>query len=444
MAARTGRLGNVALKKESTWGTYIAGDIYLRVATESLENQITHVEDEALVGEIYTTENVKVGENVAGALDGALHGDTVGPILHGTLGGENAVSNPVIGNVIVNYSGTALYARLTKTGTTLLAETSSDGSTWAGDANFGSSTGIDLSSAAYDTLTELSSQIDGFTGWASTLMGSGSGDSSNIADFAATQLHANDVKIGALKMSDAIAASTTSKTHTLFPADSSVSLPSFSVTTNRVLGTNKSLGFVGCKFASTAISVAASDLFKVSVTVDGRAEETDKTDLSLTLPIIQAFSASNAQILFIKDDGTQVDFDEVKDLSVTINTNVDDNRVVGSVYKKEQTRQKSTIELSFNANNTDGQYGIRTEYTAGDPVECWIYVKSNTNADTTNSIPYSLVFRIPRLILTNYNSPLSTPDRLVITASAMAEKPQNSVYPKHIYAYIVDADTTTY
>jgi hypothetical protein len=434
----------VAFKKEASWGTYLAGDIYLRAASEGIENQITHVEDEALVKEIYPTEMVKVGESAAGPIDGALHGDTAGILIHGVLGGESAVSNPIIGNVIVNYSGTALYARLTKSGTTLTAETSADGSSWVGDANFGASTGIDISSSAYDTLTELQAAIDGFTGWSATLFGSGTGASSNIADFAATQVFNNDLSVGAKVLSDAYSGSTTAKLHTLYPADSSVSLPSFSFTVNRVLGSNKSVGYVGCKFQSVAISIAANDLVKVSIGVDGKAEEADKNDLSLTLPTIQAFTASNVKILMVKNNGTQIDFDEVKDLSLTINSGIDDNRVVGSIYKQEQVRQKSTIDLSFNANNTSTQYAARTAFTNGDHVELFIYMKSNTYCDSTNSIPYSMLVRVPAITLTNYNSPLSTADRLVITAAGNVVRPKSTVYPKHVYFYINDADTTVY
>ena len=80
------------------------------------------------------------------------------------------------------------------------------------------------------------------------------------------------------------------------------------------------------------------------------------------------------------------------------------------------------------------------------PVEYAMYInwKSNDYADSTNSIPYSILIRIPDAKLTDFNSPLSTPDRLTITGAGKVVKPQNTVYTKHIYAYVIDADTSSY
>jgi hypothetical protein len=67
MAARTGRLGNVTFKKEATYGTYLTGDSYLRVSSESMNRAVEHAEDPALVSQIYTTDLIKVGDAIGGS-----------------------------------------------------------------------------------------------------------------------------------------------------------------------------------------------------------------------------------------------------------------------------------------------------------------------------------------------------------------------------------------
>ena len=444
MAARAGRLGNVTYKKETTFDTYVAGDGYLRVSSESLNRTVEHTEDPALISEIYTTDMIKVGDGIAGGMEAVMHGDEMGELIWGVLGGQSSAVQPAKSWLLVGYNGTANYIRLTKSGTSLTAETSSNGSTWVGDTNFSTAAGVlDLSAAANDTLTELQTVIAGKTGYDSVLFGSGTPASSDIADFTATAIRSNDVKVGAyaMKLENT---STVAKMHTVYPAAATGSLPSFSFTINRALGTNESIAATGCKFSSIVLNSAAKDLCKYSLTIDGVHELTSQTDVSVTVPTIEGYLAANMKIVIEEPDGTLTEMNEVKDYSLTINSNLDDNRVIGSYYKKEQERQGATMELSFTANNTTTQYPIRDNYVDDTPVSMYLYWTSNDYADSTNSIPYSIMIRIPDVKLTDFNSPLSTPDRLTITGAGRVVKPANTVYTKHIYAYIVDADTSSY
>jgi hypothetical protein len=365
-------------------------------------------------------------------------------LLFGVLGGEAAVANPANAWALVGYLGTANYMRLTKSGTNLTAETRATSTeSWVADTNFSTAAGVlDLTSASYDTLTELVTYINGRTGYDAVLFGDSTA-STTLADFSATEIRSNDVRVGSYLMKSETT-STTAKVHTLTPATAATSLPSWSFTINRALGTDTSVGAVGCKFSSITLTNAAKDLCKFSLTVDGQAEETGKTDAAVTVPTVEGFLAAKMKIVFEEADGSLTELGEVKDYSITINSNVDDNRVIGSFNKKEQTRQNSTIEYSFTANNTSSQYALRDNYTADTSVGVYLWWESNTNADTTNAIPYSMLFRIPDSKLKDYNSPLSTPDRLVITGSGQVVKPLNATYTSHITCYVVDNDITTY
>lgn len=442
---RIGRNGNVTYKKETSWGTYVAGDGYLRVSTESMNRAVEHAEDPALVSELYTTDMIKIGDGISGSMEATMHPDEMGEIIWGVLGGQSSAVQPAKSWLLVGYNGTANYARLTKSGTSLTAETRNTSTeSWTGDTNFSTAAGVlDLSVAANDTLTELQSVIAGKTGYDAILFGSGTPASSDIADFSATEIRSNDIKVGAYAMK-LETSSTEAKMHTLTPASSTESLPSFSFTINRSLGTDASVGAVGCKFSSITLNNAAKDLCKYSLTIDGKAEETGKSDVSVTVPTAEGYLSANMKIVAEEPDGSLVEMDEVKDYSLTINANLDDNRVIGDFNKKEQTRQGSTMEISFTANNTSTQYALRDNYTADTPVGMYLYWKSNDNADATNSIPYSIMIRIPDAKLTDFNSPLSTPDRLTITGAGTVVKPENTVYSEHIYCYIVDGDTSSY
>jgi len=444
MATRTGRLGNVTFTKETTWGNFASATMGLRVSTESLNRAIEHVEDPSLIGQIFTTDMIKIADGIGGTMEGALHGDDCGYLIYGVLGDESsAVVNPIKAGLLISYNGTADYARITKSGSTITAETSTNGSSWTVDTNFSSLAGaIDVTGATLDTLTELVTYISGRTGYDAVIIGN-SADSSTLADFTATNLRAADVNQGS-KFAYIQPTSSAAKTHIVSPADATASLPSFSLTINRTLGTNESVAAVGAKISQLSITNTAKDLCKFSITVNAKAEEESKADSGVSLSAVEAYLAANMKIVMEEADGTLTEFDEVKDFGITINSNLDENNVLGSFTKLEQERQASTIEISFTANNTTAQYGVRDNYTGDTPVGLIVYFKGNDYADSTNLVPYNLFWRFPAVKLTNYNSPLSTPDRLTITASGTVVKPASSVWTEHCTVYVIDTNTTVY
>lgn len=442
--SRTGRLGNVTFSKETTWGNFASPTMSIRVSTESLNRAIEHVEDPSLIGQIFTSDMIKIADGIAGNIEGALHGDDAGMLICGVLGGNSTtLLNPFKAGLLVGYSGAETYLRLTKSGANITAEKSTNGSSWTVDTNFASTAGvIDVTSSGLDTLTELQAYITARTGYDAVIIGNTT-DSSNIADFTATNLMTADVYQGA-KLLAIHPTSSVSKTHVITPADATGSLPSFSFLINRLLGTNESVAATGAKISQLAFTNSAKDLCKFSATLSCKEEVGSKTDSSITLSTVEAYLAANMTIVVEDTAGGLTEFEEVKDFSITINSNLDENNVLGSFTKLEQERQASTIEIAFTANNTLGQYGLRTNYTADTTIGIYVYFKGNDYSDVTNLVPYNLLFRFPSVKLTNYNSPLSTPDRLTITAAGTATKPVSTVYTPHVTVWVTDAKTTSY
>lgn len=436
----TGRNGSITMKKEVTWGTYLAADIVLRASSESLTKNLTHTEDPQLIGERFPSDMVKTLAGAGGGSETKLHPDTAGILLSWALGGENAVANPPDSYLIINYTGTALnYVRMSIVGTDLTAEGSADGSIWAVDNNFGTAGVYDLSVAANDTTAELAALIEADTDYSCSYVGNSAGVTANIPAFAVTLLRSAGEKVGAIIGGTAVT-STDAKVHDVFPADTSTCLPSYSITVDRTLGTDKSLGFVGSKLNALSLTMTASDLNGASLTISCKDEETDKTDSALTIPTFEAYSGLKTRIFV-----DELEVTAAKDLTLNINNNLSEDAVIGSDNIDEQLAQGGTIDLSGTVNLTDpttALYSKRSNYRNDNPMEVIIYMESTENADITNTVPFSVLLRLPRMKFTDFNEVLGGPDRLTISIAANAIKPVSTY--EHIQCLIVDQDTTTY
>lgn len=440
MSIHTGRNGDIVFKKESSWGSYVAGDVMMRAATESLERKVEHEEDPALVKESFTTDMIKISDGASGGIELKLHPDVTGILLKGALGGEDSVGSPVNGYIIINYTGSIAYARLTISTNIMTAETSIDGTTWINSVTFNSGNTIDLTNASFDTLAELATAIDGYADWTAQYFGLSSAATNTIGNLSATKMKVNGSKVGAVVLTTKVAGSTAAKVHTLYPSDTSTNLPSYSFTVNRTAGTNKSLGYVGSKINSLTLQISAKTLVSASLAISCKAEEVDKNDISLTVPTLTAFKAANTSVML--DD---LLLDELKDFTLTLSNNVDETGVVGSDYIVEQIRQGATLEVSFTCNMTDNIYAQRSKYIADTPVEMIIYMKSDDYCDSTNQIPYSMLIRLNRVKLKQFSAPLSGPDRITITGSGTVVKPTGTgQVTEHMYSYVTDNLLSTY
>lgn len=442
MALRVGRYSDLQMKKESVYGTYVTPDKKLRISSESLNTTIEQVDVENMIGKEGLSEVVKVAEMAGGGIESKIYPDELGEIIYATLGGQDAVNNPHTGIIIVAYNGSEDGARLTLSSNSLTAEIYNG--SWVADTNFNTTGTIDVSNSSFDTLGELATAINGYTGWSAKLLGSSSGDSTSIADFSATNLKYDQVKEGALLLKDVVT-STVAKNHKIYPSISSL-LPSYTIQVNRNLGTNKSFAFTGSKISSLTLNNTAKDVLAYSVTIDAQKELQDQTDVSLSVdPSILPVSACNATIVIVDDAGAIYTFDEMKDLSLTINNNITtDDFVIGNCYKKEQVQQGFNVEISGNANNTDSQFSLRDKFINNNNLEMYIYWTSSNEADKTNSVNYQMLCKIQNLYLSDFSSPASSVEKLVIAYAGKATISKSNVYSNMIEFDVVDNDIATY
>jgi len=435
MAANTGRLGKVAIKKEVTYGTYLEPDVPLRVTSESNELMIDNVEDPALIGEIFTTDLVKVNSKIEGGVELAAHPEEIGILSHMTLGSEAAVANPAQGYLFITYTGSEAYADLVISSGVITAAVGDSLATKAADTNFNTTGSIDTADAAFDTLAELAAAIESYTGWQATYKGLSTADTAQIADLAAYKLYENSVYIRTAVLECTIV-STLAKKHTLSPADATANLPSYTMIIDKTLGAGTAVAYTGVKTTAMSIAASAADLVKLSQTLKGQQEEGSKTYPTLTIPTTTPYKSCNMTVYL---NGTALTV--ASDFTVSINDNLDEANVIGQCYPVEPIRQSGTIEASGTLHLNTTTYGYRSNYTAGTKVELIIHLETEAYADTGNTVVYSTVIRLNQVILTQYNSTLSSPDRLTIS---MAGTAVNSANHSTIEMSVVDQDVTTY
>lgn len=437
--ANTGRLGRVDYEKETTWGVAATSAMKnLRVTSESLTRAIEHVEDGQLIGEIYTTDMVKVADGATGGFEITAHPEEVGPLFYFSLGKQETPGSPSAGYLRVNYTGSENYASLQIASGIMTAKVGADAAAAIADVNFNTTGSIDFSDLSFDTLTEVATAIQGYTGWTAQEFGSGAASMASVADQSETPLK-EDAQLQGSFITPIPVTSTESAVHKITPAQATDDMPSFSLKINRTLGTDKSYVFTGCKVNTLAINMTAKDLVKLSLGLSVKEELNDQTDQSGTINDLQGYISPRTDVYY-----NEINVDEVKDSVINVNNNLDESNVVGDFLKIEQIRNGGTIEQSGTLNLTtgsDGSYQFYSFYVNDTPIEQVYYIESPFYADQTNNVKYSVLIKLNKVKLTDFNSPLSTPDRLTISEAGMAVK---SKYYKHIEIYVVDQETGSY
>lgn len=433
-----GRGSTTAYKKESTWGTYITPDKIFRVYNNGLDTEVEHTEDPAFIGKYFPTNQIKIKETAGGTLEVGMHPDTCGEQLYFALGGQT-LGNPVAGFLLIWYTGSEKYAELVVNSGSLTAEVGDDEGSASADTNFNGTGTYNISAVA---LATVASTINGFTGWNAAYKGSATVLGSNIVNVTKWKLKENNIRIGAFIGELRISGSTTAKTHLLYPSTIGTCLPSQTIQVNKTLGTDKSVAYTGCKTNSITINNAVNDIVRLSLALLGKREERDKTDLALDIPTYPVFNTNNVT-LFINE----LQFPGLTSFSIPVNNNLSDQTIVGSEYRVEPIRQSSTIETSFEAflvTGASGNYQYREDYFLTDtPVELIAYFENTYYVDETNDIKASVLIRLNQNKISAFPVPLTSPDRITISGTAMVKQPLIDS-ENHIEIHVTDDILTNY
>lgn len=420
----SGRFCKVAIKKESTYGTYATPDQALSILKENLGLKLKTEKDGRLMGTIAPSDSQKVGEKCEGSPDLSVHPREIGPLLNFNLMKNASPTTSPEATLVVIYTGTDAYSSLT------LAVTTLTGKSGATSGTATPAFALDLSTTPYDTVAELAAAINLVSNWKAFVLGYSASLCSNFATFTETQMH------GAYFMFS-LSASTTSKMHKITPAAATDTEISFSYCADRTFGTGKAMGYSGVKINTLSLKADAQKILSMTLGLVARLEAIDKTYPSVTLPDDHAFVGDGLRIFFGGYEWTVA-----KNIAFNLNNNFDSSQVLGSLYEDEPLRQECSAEVSGTLNlvvaDRDRDY---PKFTAGTSGELLIYMENVDYADTTNHVKYSVLIRVPSVKLSQYDVFPSGPTRL--TAAIAGAAIANANYD-HVEAYVVDVNTSAY
>lgn len=425
MASNTGRLGKLSFIKEAAWGTYLTPDKALSVTAESLMNKLSHVEDGRFIGEIMQSDMILVGQEIEGGLEVTAHPKEIGPLLFQALMKDASPATSPVAMLLISYTGSNAYASLTMATDVLTGKSGATQGTAVQDWTF------DTTSASYDTLTELAAAINLVSDWNAYVIGAGTSDPADIADFTEAQLRG-------VYVAQVVSASSSTKIHHVTPAAATDTEPSMSICVDRTLGTAQAFGLAGVKVNSLNLNVESRQIVKMSLNVSGKVESTGITYPTITLTQDKPFVSSLVS-LFV--DGVQVD--SFKNFSLAINNNLSKDGQIGSDYIQEQIRQGVTAVFSGTLNLVSSEFLADYPDVTGDTTkEILIVLEHAEYADATNLVKYLAFIRLPAVKFTKWGPPfLSGPNRLTVEVNGNAV---NSLYYDNVDVWVVDAATSAY
>lgn len=445
MSNRLGSKGSIGYKKQADFDTKITVDQLVQgIESENFDAKPTIYKDNSLIGQDVQTDDFFTGyEAVSSTLGIKAFHPINDNLLSMLFGDEAAVSDPVKSFIVITAKSNANnYIRLSLVGTDLIAEKSTNGSAWSADTAFCTTGTMSLVAAAYDTVAEVVTAINGYTGYAAVLIGgNGSEASTNIPAFAVTTLKSLTSYIP-LFLKSAITASTTAKAHNMqLPVTGVNSCYSFLV--NRNLGTNQSINFTGCKANQLTIKAEAGNPIAIDIALVGKKQETAQTDVAITRTVQIPYTAAYAKIVLIDyETGTIITGTEVKSLNLTAGINLDDGKYIGDQYIYEPKPQNKTVTLDFSIGNNSNNYGLKAIFDAVTSLQAYIYIGHGSYCDSSNAIPYSICCKMSNIKLTESSSVISTRDKLIMTAKAELLAPKNS--ENKLDFIVVDTTTATY
>lgn len=435
-----GKNARIALfSKESSEGVYVAPTQSQHFVSEGMKYTPQSIEDPSNIGKLFTSDMIKTGYNVEGSVEMKAHPYFTGDALFFTLGSSDTPINPVQAFILIWYTGSANYARISKSTTNLTAETSSDGVTWTADSSFGTSGTLALGS---NTLSQIVTIIDAYADYKCVGLGYQSAPVANLADFANVVMKSAGVKVGAC-IQPYLVTSTVAKAHKIYANDAALAdIAPFSMCIDRNFGTAKDIGLAGCKISSLAIALEPKNLVNLSISIKAKTQNNAVTFAASDVPVSKAFQ-TNLSKVFVDSLMSQ----EVKDLTLTINNNLFTDEAVGVDTFNSQGRQGAGIELSGNLNLTvsdaidEETISLQGKMQSDVPVETIIYLESPDYADLANNAKYSLLIRVRSVKLTDCSPVVSGPDRLTLP---LAGKAVASAFGNHLDTWMTNQRLTQY
>lgn len=419
-------------EKEINEGVFITPTREIPFKSCDVKKTMKTEEDTSNVGEVFTSDLITMGYDVAGSIDMNFYPETAGDILFFALGKSTKSTKTLVGGIFVNYTGNYEKVRLSFASSVFTSEYW-DGTQWLSDNNFGTNGSYDVSGK---TLAEIQTGINGFTGYRAT--GFGTGNDTDIEEFSDIVIKNNqDTTILFVKFSKTI---TNTNYHKIYASNSALdSIPAFSTLIDKGYGTGKCFGWSGCKINTLSLSFAVKTFITANISVKAKSETSGLTDNSSDFAMQTPYLTNNTRI-FINN----TEFTDIKDLKIDINNNMYVDEALGLDTYNTQDRQGATISISGTANLTidtndpSATQRIQEAYENNTPVSI-ILVLEGQNINS-NAKYYSII-KLSKVKLSDGTTTIGGGERLTLSFSGQAVK--NSL-DNHIECYINNTKTTSY
>jgi len=428
-----------AFKKETIEGTFVAPTQSQHFVSEGLKYAPQSIEDPSNIGQLFTSDMIKSGYSVEGAVEMKAHPYFTGDALFFTLGKDDTPINPAQGFLIIWYTGTKKYSRIRKTTLDLIAEVCDDGVTWVADVAFGTAGTYAIGTGV---LSAIVTAINGFVGYKAKYVGYASSPVANLADWTNVTMKSDDVKVGAC-IQPYLFTSIVSKCHKISADNTALAdIPSFSMAIDRNFGTAKDIGLAGCKISSLALKVDPKNLVGLSLSMTAKSQDNAYTYAAAAVPTSKPFT-TNLVSMFVDSMVTQ----EVKDFSLTINNNLFKDEAVGVDTFNAQGRQGASIEVSGNMNLTvtdatdEETIALQGKMQNDTPIEVIMYLESDVYSDLAGFVKYNVLVRVRAVKLTDCSPVVSGPDRITLP---LAGKAVASSFGNHIDVWCTNTKIAQY
>lgn len=420
----------VSVGKESTAGTEVARAAVVPLrGLPTIDKKGTFEVDPVIAGRGMDAGELATAYSVEGGLPLAMRPiDGLGYLLKSLLGTESC--NQVAGAIRIRYTGAEASCKVTAsaTGGTIVAATGDKGSE-ATDSNWNSEAAIDTAETSFDTIGELVTAIDGYTGYeCEKVFGSSTATIEGVLD---AEVQAKSTWAVIWFSADASGY----YAHTFTPDLDDDQRPTLSVQKD---GFQNNYLYLGCVVDSLSMSAALKGFVEGEATIQGWTEETEGTEYSGTL--------TDADPMRFQDGSTSIaanDYTFVRSMSLQVaNNHTGEGYGQGSLYRQEN--QKGNFEVTGELQLRLDATSVAERAKAFNGTKVALYFKfTGDDYDADGNYPELMLIEVPYCGVREPDHPENN-SQIDLKLGFRAFNPAGTNYNDPLTITILNTDSTVY
>lgn len=420
----------VSVGKETEAGTEVARAAVVPLrGLPTIDKKGTFEVDPVIAGRGMDAGELATAYSVEGSLPLAMRPiDGMGYLLKSLLGTESV--NQIGGAIRIRYTGAEASCKITANNSagTIAAETGAKGSE-SDDSEWNSGSAVDTADTGTDTLGELVTVINGYTGFeCEKIFGDDSLDASGLLD---AEVQAKNmwavVWIGS--------ADSGVYAHTFTPDLSDDQRPTLSMQKD---GFQNNYLYLGCVVDSLSMSAALKGFVEGEATIQGWTEETEGTEYSGTL--------ADADPMRFQDGSTSIaanDYTFVRSMSLQVtNNHTGEGYGQGSLYRQEN--QKGNFEVTGEVQLRLDSTSVAERAKAFDGTQVALYFKyTGDDLDEDGYIEEIMLIELPYCGIREPDHPENN-SQIDLKLGFRAFNPAGTTYNDPLTITIINTDSSAY